>query len=111
MIGKVLGGTAGIIAAPVVGGLVWRKARQHRVAKALEITTPNGIVEERFVRIGGIEQWIQLRGEDRDNPVLLVLHASPTQEPARLAQIRGAPPRGQRSRSLLRRRATRLASS
>ena len=49
MIGKVLGGTAGIIAAPVVGGLVWRKARQRRVAKALEITTPNGIVEERFV--------------------------------------------------------------
>src|SRR5215213_9994399 len=77
MIGKVLGGTAGIIAAPVVGGLVWRKARQRRVAKALEITTPNGIVEERFVKVGGIEQWIQLRGEDRDNPVLLVLHGGP----------------------------------
>ena len=77
MIGKVLGGAAGVIAAPVVGGLVWRKARQRRVAKALEITTPNGIVEERFVKVGGIEQWIQLRGEDRDNPVLLVLHGGP----------------------------------
>src|SRR5215208_3642534 len=77
MIGKVLGGTAGIIAAPVVGGLVWRKARQRRVAKALEITTPNGIVEQRFVKVGGIDQWIQLRGEDRDNPVLLVLHGGP----------------------------------
>ena len=81
MIGKVLGGTAGIIAAPVVGGLVWRKARQRRVAKALEIDTPNGIVEERFIKVGGIDQWIQLRGEDRNNPVLLVLHggrAGPT---------------------------------
>ena len=77
MIGKVLGGTAGIIAAPVVGGLVWRKARQRRVAKALEITAPNGIVEQRFVKVGGIDQWIQLRGEDRDNPVLLVLHGGP----------------------------------
>jgi pimeloyl-ACP methyl ester carboxylesterase len=77
MIGKVLGGAASVIAAPVVGGLVWRKARQRRVAKALEITTPNGIVEERFVKVGGIEQWIQLRGEDRDNPVLLVLHGGP----------------------------------
>ena len=77
MIGKVLGGTAGVIAAPVVGGLVWRKARQRRVAKALEITTPNGIVEQRFVKVGGIDQWIQLRGEDRDNPVLLVLHGGP----------------------------------
>src|SRR5215217_3147377 len=77
MIGKVLGGTAGIIAAPVVGGLAYRKARQRRVAKALEITAPNGIVEQRFVKVGGIDQWIQLRGEDRDNPVLLVLHGGP----------------------------------
>jgi hypothetical protein len=47
------------------------------VAKALEIDSPNGIVEQRFVRVGGIDQWIQLRGEDRDNPVLLVLHGGP----------------------------------
>jgi pimeloyl-ACP methyl ester carboxylesterase len=41
------------------------------------IDTPNGIVEQRFVRVGGIDQWVQLRGEDRDNPVLLVLHGGP----------------------------------
>jgi hypothetical protein len=40
MIGTMLAGVAGIIAAPAVGGLVWRRARQRRVAKALEITTP-----------------------------------------------------------------------
>jgi pimeloyl-ACP methyl ester carboxylesterase len=77
MIGRILGGAAGIIAAPAVGGLVWRKARQRRVAKALVIDTPNGIVEQRFVKVGGIDQWIQIRGEDRDNPVLLVLHGGP----------------------------------
>jgi pimeloyl-ACP methyl ester carboxylesterase len=77
MIGKALAGAAGIIAAPAVGGLAWRTARQRRVAKALEITTPNRIVEQHFVKIGGIDQWIQLRGEDRDNPVLLVLHGGP----------------------------------
>jgi hypothetical protein len=77
MIGNILGGAAGIIAALAVGGLAWRRARQRRVAKALVIDTPNGIVEQRFVKVGGIDQWIQLRGEDRDNPVLLVLHGGP----------------------------------
>jgi pimeloyl-ACP methyl ester carboxylesterase len=77
MIGTMLGGAAALIAAPAVGGLAWRKARQRRVAKVLEIDTPNGIVEQRFVKVGGIDQWIQLRGEDRANPVLLVLHGGP----------------------------------
>jgi pimeloyl-ACP methyl ester carboxylesterase len=72
-----LAGAAGIIAAPAVGGLAWRGARQRRGAKALEITTPNRIVEQRFIKVGGIDQWIQLRGEDRDNPALLVLHGGP----------------------------------
>jgi pimeloyl-ACP methyl ester carboxylesterase len=77
MIGTILAGAAGAIAVPVAGGLAWRRARQRRGAKALEITTPSRIVEQRFVKIGGIDQWIQLRGEDRDNPVLLVLHGGP----------------------------------
>jgi pimeloyl-ACP methyl ester carboxylesterase len=77
MIGTILAGAAGVVAAPVVGGLAWRTARQRQVAKALEITTPNGIVEQRFVTVGGVDQWIQLRGEDRANPVLLVLHGGP----------------------------------
>ena len=77
MFARILVGVAGAIAAPVVGGLTYRKVRQRRVAKALRIGTPNGIVEERFVRIGGIEQWIQIRGEDRDNPVLLIVHGGP----------------------------------
>jgi pimeloyl-ACP methyl ester carboxylesterase len=77
MFGTMLAVAAGALAVPVVGGLAWRKARQRRVAKALEMTTPNGIVEQRFVRVGGIDQWIQIRGEDRANPVLLVLHGGP----------------------------------
>ena len=77
MPGAILAALAGVIATVVTGGLVYRKLRQQRVAKALLIDTPNGIVEERFVRIGGIDQWIQIRGEDRDNPVLLILHGGP----------------------------------
>jgi len=37
------------------------------------ITTPNGVDEEDFVDIGGIRQWVTIRGEDRANPVLLIV--------------------------------------
>lgn len=48
-----------------------------RNAADYAITAPNGIDEARYVEIGGIEQWITIRGEDRHNPVLLVLHGGP----------------------------------
>jgi pimeloyl-ACP methyl ester carboxylesterase len=41
------------------------------------IVTPNGIEEARTIRIGGIEQFVTIRGKDRHNPVLLVLHGGP----------------------------------
>ena len=30
-----------------------------------------------FVPLGGIEQWVSISGDDRDNPVLLVVHGGP----------------------------------
>lgn len=50
---------------------------QHQTAEQLAIHTPNGIDESIYVPIGGIQQWVQIRGEDRDNPVLLWLHGGP----------------------------------
>jgi len=54
-----------------------RKTRQTKTAAILAIAEPRGIVDERYVRIGGIDQWIGIRGEDRQNPVLLILHGGP----------------------------------
>jgi pimeloyl-ACP methyl ester carboxylesterase len=48
-----------------------------RNAKQFAITSPCGIDEGSFVTLGGIEQWVTIRGQDRGNPVLLFLHGGP----------------------------------
>lgn len=48
-----------------------------RNEKQYAITSPNGISESSYVTIGGIEQWVTIHGQDRDNPVLLFLHGGP----------------------------------
>jgi pimeloyl-ACP methyl ester carboxylesterase len=43
----------------------------------MHIDERRGINEAGYVRIGGIDQWIQIRGDDRNNPVLLYLNGGP----------------------------------
>jgi pimeloyl-ACP methyl ester carboxylesterase len=67
---------ASTIVLVALGTLGYRALCQRRVARTLAIGTANGISESGYVRIGGEDQWIQIRGEDRANPVLLFLHGS-----------------------------------
>jgi len=50
---------------------------KNAVAQASPVATPQGVKEEMFVRIGAIDQWITIKGDDRNNPVLLFLHGGP----------------------------------
>jgi pimeloyl-ACP methyl ester carboxylesterase len=65
------------ILAVVVIILVYRASQQHAIAKSLAPTNSKNLRAALFVRIGGIEQAIQVRGEDRANPVILILHGGP----------------------------------
>ena len=47
------------------------------IANARRILAPQGVDRLQKVRIGGIEQWVSIRGVDRRNPVLLVIHGGP----------------------------------
>jgi proline iminopeptidase len=47
------------------------------IANARRIVTPNGVERLEKVRIGGIDQWVCVRGADRKNPVLLHIHGGP----------------------------------
>jgi pimeloyl-ACP methyl ester carboxylesterase len=64
----------GVFVLVPAGGLLYRTLCQRRTDRALAIRTRNGIDERRFVTIGGVEQWIQIRGEDRAHLIVLVLH-------------------------------------
>jgi pimeloyl-ACP methyl ester carboxylesterase len=75
-----LAGVAGLLAMIlilVLLGLGYRAYRMRENAKMLVIHSPNGIARSGFIRINGVEQWVQIRGEDRDNPVILFLHGGP----------------------------------
>jgi pimeloyl-ACP methyl ester carboxylesterase len=56
---------------------LWLGFLRQRNARDYAIRTPNGIQEDRFITLGGIEQWISIRGEDRSNPVILLVHGGP----------------------------------
>lgn len=42
-----------------------------------KIVTDDGVNEQRLLKIGGIDQWVSIRGRHRANPILLILHGGP----------------------------------
>ena len=57
--------------------MLTRPVMRRRNARKLALGSRTGVYEARFVDIGGIPQWITIRGRDRRNPVLLFLHGGP----------------------------------
>ena len=47
------------------------------IADVRKVVADEGIERLEKVRIGGIDQWVSIRGNDRRNPVLLMLHGGP----------------------------------
>ena len=41
------------------------------------IVSPSGIQETYKTEIGGIDQWINVRGQDKSNPIILFVHGGP----------------------------------
>lgn len=41
------------------------------------IVSPNGVQESYETTIGGIKQWIYVRGQDKRNPIILFIHGGP----------------------------------
>lgn len=54
-----------------------RAAATRIIADLRRIVTPEGVERHEKVRIGGIDQWVSIRGMDKRNPVLLMIHGGP----------------------------------
>ncbi len=66
-----------LLAATVVVLILLRLYAQHKTAREIRITDSRGIHSIEKVKLGGLDQWIQIRGEDRSKPILLFLHGGP----------------------------------
>jgi pimeloyl-ACP methyl ester carboxylesterase len=54
------------------------RARAQQIVRDLRtVSATRGVEELQAVDIGGIPQWVSVRGKDRDNPILLFIHGGP----------------------------------
>ena len=65
----------------LVGSLVFVfssiQAYKYYLKKTTNIRSPKGISSLEEITLGGLKQWIFIRGIDQNNPVLLFLHGGP----------------------------------
>jgi pimeloyl-ACP methyl ester carboxylesterase len=60
-----------------MAAMIRRPRERARRAKLLELTGVRTVRLEEFLMIGGMEQWTTIRGRDRSNPVLMLVHGGP----------------------------------
>ena len=68
---------AAVCVAAVSSAAIYRSFAQRKIAGMRAIHTPDGINVVESVQIGGIHQWIEVRGESVKNPILLFIHGGP----------------------------------
>ncbi len=66
-----------VLVAAVFSWLSLRHLGQKMNADIGRIVSPNGVDEAGYMTVGGVRQWVTVRGQDRSLPILLYLHGGP----------------------------------
>ena len=74
--GRVVAGLL-LIAAEIVAAFFVFRYLSHQSPRSDARVAPGGIDEEKLVAIGGVQQFVSIRGDDPKAPVLLVVHGGP----------------------------------
>jgi proline iminopeptidase len=74
---KIVRGILSVLA--VVVAFSYRATWQSRIANKTTITLPDGIDEAKFIEVNSAEKWITIRGDNKENPVILFLHGGPSE--------------------------------
>lgn len=70
-------GLLALIVLAIIAALAFRAHVQHRLGDEARITSPNGIDEAKYIDVNGAQEWITIRGQNRNNPAILFLHGGP----------------------------------
>ena len=61
-----------------IAALLWaREVLQKHLSTTYAVQDPKGVEELMPVKIGGVDQWLHIRGRNRKNPILLFIHGGP----------------------------------
>lgn len=78
---RILAATLSLFAlVPALAAEATASSREQAVGVIRElrrIVAPEGVERYEYVPVGGIQQFVSIRGQDRANPVLLVVHGGP----------------------------------
>jgi pimeloyl-ACP methyl ester carboxylesterase len=81
LIAAMMAALAGLIGAPAQAQQCASGDTLCRAKSAVQdlgrIVAPDGVQETYTTPIGGIDQWLNVRGQDRNNPVILFVHGGP----------------------------------
>jgi len=71
----------GMIIVPIIALFIGRSVNDFR------LRLPGGVREKGYIQLGGVKQYINIRGANTSNPVVIYLHGGPGQSPVYIGLI------------------------